>query len=184
MPNIILNDQKVRKIILNGRTYFGKDLQRENIIFNHGDVVGLNPYYAQRSGVYDNQTISDSTISGTSYWDKKVMTFSTPIDKRKYSKIYIDIEVPAVYASNKDIMLGVRSCTKGLPPSEYASDMFDKIIYVVGSYSQMNYTHTSPWYECPRVTIPIDISDLTDNFCYLCLYDQAGAYTIHSIWME
>lgn len=107
MPGIILNDQKVRKVILNNRTYFGGSSSsdpNEADIFNHGEIQGWNPNYLawQRTNGgapifnFNDNTTQDYLIrsGGTGWSNNTSLAVMNPIKSSRYSKFCVDLEVP------------------------------------------------------------------------------------------
>ena len=153
-------------------------------IFNHGSITGINPYYKFQQGSTSGLTINNQTITLSKSYAYANLIIDTLIDKRKYSKICIDCEVPNTSDNYKDVVFGARAYSRGIPSQNYESGMPSPYIQLVGWYSRQNYSGTSPWYALPRVTIRLDVSSLSENLYYVELYRHYGDLIIYSLWLE
>ena len=175
------------KMILNGRVYGNYiALPSGNIadIFNHGDVVGLNPYYNFQMGGTYGITVTDQTITLSKSNAYANFIFTQLIDKRDYSKVYFDVQVPETYDGYKDVVVGFRNYEAGVPSQNYEQGMPTTPIQLISWYSQSNYSGTSPWYGLPRVTVMLDLSSINYNIGWIEIYRHYGDLIIYSMWLE
>ena len=184
MGKAVLNNN-YGKMILNGVVY-GNNISQINEadIFNHGEIVGLNPYYSYQIGSKYGLTISAQTITLSKSSGYANFCFTMLVDKTHYSKICFDVEVPDTYDGYKDVVVGSRNYDLGEPPQNYEQGFPNKYIQLISWYDQRNYSGTQPWYGLPRCTVKVDISTATTNYVLVELYRHYGDLIIYSMWLE
>lgn len=193
MGTLILNGNR-GKMIMNGVVY-GNDIEAggPNLadIFNHGDVVGLNPYYWDMKSNYSYGTIFD--IERTDYieiaydsWSySPAMILTLPIDHTKWKKVCFDVEVPGTqHGTYCDAVIGARSYSrrKTITQTQYETIIPNPAIYLVSWYDQRNYDGTSPWYQLGRQVVKVPVN-LSEDYM-VSLYTNECYWKIYSIWLE
>lgn len=153
-------------------------------IFNHGNVVGLNPCYKFQQGGTSGITINDQTITLSKSNAYANFIFTQLIDKHDCSKICFDLEVPATYDGYKDVVIGFRNQSLGIPSQNYEQGMPSPYIQLISWYSQRNYSGTSPWYALARITVKLDISNINYDSGWIEIYRHYGDLIIYSMWLE
>ena len=191
MSSLMLNDQNVKKVILNGRTYAGKwggvNIQD---ISNYGDYEGaINPYFDQdhtyqtassNPGSSKFNMTANGIIRGNSGWDYAQCVLITPIDKRIYSKIcgYAEcVDRTSSSYSNYDFSLGAIKASRG-----YKYGGFDKVLTIASRDG--NIAHTTPVYQFPSTYFCLDVSDLSEDFYYIRMTSCDLRVQFNSLWLE
>lgn len=157
-------------------------------IYNHGDIVGLNPYYWYYYGYRSDTSVSRSNTQWTfSYLSQyRNLAFSTPVDLSKYKKWKVTLSVSNTYDSYKDLIFGLRKKSRGFPGSDYNSAVPDLRFVVIGWSGQINIVGHSPWYELPKQTLTFNIGQYlsTESTPLLEIYTHSSDVTIYSMWLE
>lgn len=157
-------------------------------IFNHGDVVGLNPYYWYYNGYRCDTSVSRSNTQ----WNfsflalYRNLAFSTPVDLSMYKKWKITLSVSNAYDDYKDLLFGLRKKSRGFPGSEYSSAAPDLRFQVIGWNGHYNIAGHSPWYELPKQTLTFNIGQYlsTESQPMLEIYTHCSDVIIYSMWLE
>ena len=214
MPDIILNDQKVRKVILNNRVYFGGSSDydpNEANIFNHGEIQGWNPNYLawQKTNggapnfSFNNDTTQDYLIryGGTGWSNNTTIVVMNPIKSSRYSKFCVDLEVPegrngqynnlSIGASSPDDLFKTNSARiRFSPDPTYLGDNADITTSItrqilISNGSRYNILGYDPWYQMPRHIFRIEVPNPTDNYEYnIVVHTGFNTCKIYSIWLE
>ena len=208
MPDIILNDKKARKIILNGRTYFGKPITNEPDILNHGNVQGWNfnyfGYQIINGGSY-YFTLQNNIIVKSWRGDNTTFIVADPIRSSQYSKFFIDVEIPQgtngqwnhieIGAIYTDHFLRTPDAHLNFSPSPTqsycdvlgvdANQTVTSLTLLSYAASQFNILGNDPWYLLPRHTFEIDVPNPENDYKYnIVIQTGFNACNIHSIWLE
>ena len=210
MPKMNLNDNQIGHIYLNGRRYGGILAKSEAAdLFNHGDTIGLNsnvrilqcrnqssPYF-----VFNDTTTQDYLISngGASFSHNTSLLFYAPFSNKKYTKFYIELEIPAGYGNTyQHLDIGVIKTDQGVIQDSLINialrynsnngriDGFgDSFNQTLISYSdQYNILNYNPWYQMPKHIFCFQVP--TDTEFNFYPYVEIGFETaiIYSAWVE
>ena len=201
MPELILNNNQVRKVILNGRTYFGRDNNNIKDVLNHGDVVGLNPLYGAwqaKNGAasywsFYNETQDRLYRPGGSGWsDNSAIVLSYPILNTQYSSIFFEVEVP----EGKDGLYNHFEIGYAIKNDSFYNRLQNSVNLQYGgqldsgSYSLIRYDNNynilnnDPWYTLPRHIFKVEVPTTQEFFYFISWAAGFETAYVYSIWLE
>lgn len=177
------------------------DLSTPADLFNHGDIVGINPYYksytiTEQSGTPITHNSNGSIIKVTNDYiqssgpDQSNITFCKPMILNKYKKVCFDIEITNTSGSEWTLLYLQFGplLPKNLLLGSYNFTLAKNIKIVTEAYSGgSNIWGTSPWYKKDRCILSINLDEFYEdrnvplfmNIKYCTLYSK-----IYSIWFE
>lgn len=159
-------------------------------IFNHGDVVGLNPMYfatTSKSQGPITWSVTSSKIYSTMMLYNETFLICAPLRKGKYNYLCFDCAVTQGNSDAKNYYnyttVGYRLASRG-GLTGYI-DLGDKKIYLTDHRSQTNYDQTEPWYTLKRQIVKVDLSSLSaDEYFFVTMFKCDCTPEIYAIWLE
>ncbi len=165
---------------------------RDNIsppnIFNHGDVVGLNPVYDFYGTNIDSNTTSKWTVTtekiSIPWTNNSNITFGTPMFFDGYKYLCFDCEI----TENEEYTfttctVGLRKASSGWPTVYTDATEAFRRAYLANFNTHTNYDGSTPWYELTRQTVKVPVDDITEA-CVLTLHACNCPVNIYGIWLE
>lgn len=153
-------------------------------IFNHGDVVGLNPLY---SVTHAKNQLSSSWIASSSkiyinQTGNANFTLVYPMILDNFNYICFEADASGKNGNYNYSTVGVRKLSSGLPSDYYGSCNYAAKNLTMFS-NQTNYDGTSPWYNLTRQVIKVPVSAVIEP-CMVSMSCCDCAVNIYSIWLE
>lgn len=151
-------------------------------IFNHGDVVGLNPLFtliSKNSQVDSWQVTSDKIY--IPYTANANITLGYPMYVNNFSYLCFDAEATGKNGSYNYSNVGLRKVSNGFPTDYYAS--INMGVSLTNYNSQTNYSKTSPWYNLSRQIVKVPVNTISEP-CMVSLCCCDCGVNIYSIWLE
>jgi hypothetical protein len=152
-------------------------------IFNHMDIVGLNPVYSfytrmSEDGTY--WTVDDEKIYVPLSGNNNLI-FGTPIFFTGYKFLCFDMEVTGngAYCTSE---VGLRKAVHS-NPSDYFNPCTYRFVHCTSYESQSNYDGTFPWNNLTRQVVKVPVDDIEDA-CVICMHCCHCNVNIYGIWLE
>ena len=168
----------------------GSGFQSPADIYNHGAIIGVNPYYNSIGhGPQSAQYSSYKWVVGTNYISaqaiyNKAFAFMSPIIRGKLTKLYVDCEV--TYGNNgeyNNFLICYRNPQYGAL-TDYATNIV-QIKPIIWYGGQMNCMGTTPWYTLPRSVVEVDITSFGEDEPWWLVFKNCDCdCKIYSIWLK
>lgn len=153
-------------------------------IFNHMDIVGLNPLYSfytrlSEDGTY--WTVDDEKIH-TVWSGNNHLIFGTPMIFTGYKFLCFDMEVDGsgTYCTSS---VGLRKAVSGNNDDYRANPCDYRLARCTDYVTQSNYDGTSPWDKLTRQVVKVPVDDI-EEVCVIALHCCHCTINIYGIWLE
>lgn len=155
-------------------------------IFNHGNVVGMNPYISTTPymGLYWYRNGDEKFYRSPAMLDG-CMKIPYLVDTRMFKKLYFEADVTEENTrNNKRFRGGLVAYSRYGTSNPPASPVIDREAICVNYANKSNYTNTEPWYLLPRTVIEVDLSNFPEDYGYIIFHACDLQPNIYSIWLE
>lgn len=152
-------------------------------IFNHGDVVGLNPLLTpiiQKQTQTSSWTVSTDKIY-IPYTANANIVFAYPLNMTGCKYLCFEADASGKNGNYNVSTVGLRKWSAGLPKDYYGCTNVG--VNLTAYSNQTNYAGTSPWYNLSRQVVRVPVETLTEPYM-LCMHCCDCGVNIYSIWLE